>query len=162
MNERLFWRYSILGVAPKAKGNRREILENPQTGKPFSAKSPEARAFCESLIQKLWAQHALRYNDKLPDDAMFGVCGRIVYPSWLPDLDASLVKDCIEKAGLIVDDRRIRIEHWDASEVDSEQFGVEFCIFRIGVWTDKKKAVTSKRCLCPALHGLEEFDAKAI
>lgn len=93
---------------PPRKSNSRRIVTNHRTGKPMLIKSPEALAWVNSALEQIRptdcqgigsAEHPIR--------ATFNV----YYETRRPDLSVELVKDVLQKAGVISDDRHIYEEH---------------------------------------------------
>jgi len=90
----------IIGQLPR-KSNSRRIVTNSATGKPMVIKSKEARDY-EMDFEK---QIPIRYRQKL--DGHLEIKGTVYYRSNRSDLSIELLLDCLERSGVIINDRRI-------------------------------------------------------
>jgi Holliday junction resolvase RusA-like endonuclease len=108
--------------------NSRRLLKNRRSGKTFSAKSDEALSFVESFIAQISfeARRLALGSAKTPLKAIVSVW----YRSERSDLDTALVYDCLQKAGVIANDRYI-IEHHEYKHVDADDPRCEIVIEEI-------------------------------
>lgn len=88
-----------------SKANSRKLVHH--YGKPMFIKSDGARAFESSAILQLQAM--FRRRKPLTGDLVIECT--IYYPNKRQDLDASLVFDVLQKAGVIENDRQLREHH---------------------------------------------------
>lgn len=88
-----------------SKANSRKLVHHG--GKPMFIKSDGARAFETSAILQLQAL----YRRRKPLSGDLVIECTIYYPNQRQDLDASLVFDVLQKAGVIVNDRQLREQH---------------------------------------------------
>src|SRR3990167_9516512 len=95
---------TILGQVCSMK-NRRMILRNRRTGKPFSAKSSDAERYAQDFLAQVpgWAKLAL---GSLTEPLQAEVTA--YYVDMRSDLDVEIVFDCLQAAGVIANDRYIR------------------------------------------------------
>ena len=106
---------TIIFGEPCSKANSRKLVPNKKTGRIFSIKSDAGRKYVDSFL--------LQINNKRK---IFGLCSGIpkkpidckvilfcviYYATERKDLDESLVMDCLEKSGIIKNDRLIRQKH---------------------------------------------------
>ena len=102
------WAAVIEGEPASKANSRRQVPRRTKTGRIFiaSIKSAKALSFSECAVQTL----ALR-RPKQPFECDLIMECRIWYASRRPDLDASLVEDSLQRAGIIFDDRQLREKH---------------------------------------------------
>lgn len=96
----------ILGQPPR-KSNSRQIVTNAATNKPMIIKSKKALGYSEQFLQQVpgWA----RLGVGSPEDPLLLVAV-VYYTSNLPDLSVELVKDLLEKAEVLSNDRYVKAE----------------------------------------------------
>ncbi len=94
---------------PPRKSNQRQIVTRGRHGPPMLIKSKEALTYVEAFQIMLPGEYRDRKYGSLDEDLRLDVI--IWYTSRRPDLSIELVKDCLEKAGIIKNDRYIREEH---------------------------------------------------
>lgn len=116
-------RLTIKGQPPR-KSNDRRIVVNRRTGKPMSIKSKAALE---------WVEYALR---TIPAEARQGVGSPtqplcityfVRYRTRAADLSVELIKDALEKAGVISNDRYVFEDH-ALKFIDKENPGVDIII----------------------------------
>lgn len=104
---------TILGE-PCSKANSRRIIPNKKTGRPYSIKSQKALDYMGSFLGQIQRRRSYQRNGGLPvspiESKLVMYCV-IYYRTERPDLDESLVMDCLEKSGIIKNDRLIRERH---------------------------------------------------
>lgn len=93
----------IKGHLPR-KDNNRFIARNPRTGTAFIPKSKPAQQYVKDFIAQVPKGAVLGLDEDL---ALVAV---VYYRSRRSDLSVELLKDCIERAGIIKNDRSIRLE----------------------------------------------------
>ncbi|HDY67902.1 hypothetical protein LCGC14_3142890 [marine sediment metagenome] len=97
------YKATIYGQA-YSKANRRQLVINKKTKKPMFIKNEKALLYVESFkAQVVWGYDTIKCKVALH-------C-KMYYKTQRPDLDESLVMDCLEKAGVIENDRLIREKH---------------------------------------------------
>lgn len=106
----ILYKATIFGQ-PVSKENRRRVYKNKK-GKPLLAKSEEACNYAIDFCrQVVWGFEPLTCQVVLYCD--------MYYRDNRSDLDESLVMDCLQKAGVIKNDRQIkgkRIDHYISKE----------------------------------------------
>ncbi len=99
----ILYKATIYGQ-PYSKSNRRQMAFNKKTKKPMFIKNEKALAYAEAFkAQVVWGYP--------PIECKLIMNLNIYYMSERPDLDESLVMDCLEKSGVIKNDRLIREKH---------------------------------------------------
>lgn len=94
-------KFLLYGVSQQ-KGNSRQIVTNKRTGKPMVIKSSKALKAADDFISQLQVQKQSEALEGLIHlDIVF------YYPNNRHDLDDSLICDCLQKAGIIKNDRQI-------------------------------------------------------
>lgn len=97
------YKATIYGQA-YSKANRRQMVINPKTKKPMFIKNDKALAYAEDFMrQVVWGHEAI--------ECKLALYCTMYYKTERPDLDESLVMDCLEKSGVIKNDRLIREKH---------------------------------------------------
>lgn len=94
--------FTILGE-PCSKANSRIMIVNK--GKRRCIKSANAQAYVDSF---LWQVRQSRWPC-LEGNVML-ICN-IYYASYRKDLDESLIMDCLQKSGILNNDRQIKEKH---------------------------------------------------
>jgi len=110
-------RLTILGE-PASKANQRREAVNPRTGRRMVIKSAKALAWQESALQQIPPAARVQFERPVRVDM------RIYYASERPDLDESLILDClqdqwakiggqrvIKQRGIYHNDRQVREKH---------------------------------------------------
>lgn len=104
--------FLIYGQPPR-KSNQRQIVTRGRSQtkrlRPMIIKSKEARAYMDSFSDQVPEQYRDKKYGSLEEDLRLDVT--VWYKDRRPDLSIELIKDCIEKAGVIKNDRYIREEH---------------------------------------------------
>lgn len=116
--------FTVLGFLPSMKNSRR-ILKNRKTGKPFSAKSDEAVKYVEDFLLQVPPEYRDLGLGSLTQPLR--LCATVYYRSRRSDLDIALVLDCLQRAGVIANDRHIVEQHLYA-EVDEVNPRVELAL----------------------------------
>jgi len=75
-------------------------------GKPMFIKAEKALAFEKAAVAMMWLK-----RPAAPFDCDLKVTCRIYYPTRRNDLDPSLCWDCLQKAGVIANDRLLKEQH---------------------------------------------------
>jgi len=129
--------FTILGQ-PASKGNSRNIVLNPRTGRPMSIKSEAARSF--ERIARLQLPAAARRMLTGP----VRVRVRIWYASMLSDLDESIVLDVLQavytkrdkvgnrklvRRGVYLNDRQVWEKHVYRAGIDPTNPRVEVTVW---------------------------------
>lgn len=100
---------------PYSKGNRRIA-----TSSGILPKSPEAQAYERSFLAYSMAAVAeLRDMGVCPLHTFVSLSFWVYYRSDLPDLSGELIRDCLERAGFIENDRQNLI--WTMEKLYSEE-----------------------------------------
>lgn len=124
--------FTIFGQLVSMK-NRRRILRNRRTGKPFSAKSEDACKYMEDFILQVPLPYrSLRLGAV---DKLLRATVTVWYTTMRPDLDTALVWDCLQAAGVISNDRYI-IERHEYREVDAAKPRVMIHLEEIETYED--------------------------
>lgn len=117
-----FWHVDIIYGVLQSKANSRHVIKTKnitytKTGKMrpagsiMSVKSAEAQRFVNSF---LWQCKKI----PAPYSGPVSLTAIIHYPDNRHDLDESLLMDCIEKAGIIKNDRQIIKKHIERGKVN--------------------------------------------
>lgn len=109
--------------------NRRRILKNRRTGKPFSAKSDEAVKYMADFIMQVPPEYQSLKLGAV--DKPLRATITVWYTTMRPDLDTALVWDCLQAAGVITNDRYITERH-EYRQVDAVSPRVEIYLEEIG------------------------------
>ncbi len=105
---KLLAEFIITGQPPR-KSNQRMIVSRGRGGPPMVIKSKEAREYLSHFIASVPEKYRDLNLGSLKDDLRLDII--VWYTSRRPDLSVELIKDCIEAAGVIKNDRYIREEH---------------------------------------------------
>ena len=95
--------FLIEGHMPR-KSNQRKLIWSKKSGRPLFIKSDEALA---------WTDRAIGVMKTLPENSITKPCGIrawVFYRSRRSDLSVELLKDAMQKAGVVVNDRLIEYE----------------------------------------------------
>lgn len=134
-------KFTVYGQ-PVSMKNGREIVRNKRTGKPISIKSKEARQYVSDFLIQI------PYRYKIKIDVPVKVTIRAYYTSMRPDLDCELIYDCLQKGGVLKNDRLIEDKH-SQRRVDKENPRCEITIrhshFRTFKFSLKKKEIYVRR-----------------
>lgn len=117
------YEFKVLG-ALKSKANSRIIRY--LNGRPISIKNPDALAFEKTAVQQLQKQFKRK---KMIEDKV-GLELDIYYPSNRNDLSPELFFDCLQKAGVLKNDRQI-VEYSCFKKIDKLEPRVECCLYII-------------------------------
>lgn len=120
----------IEGPLPSMKNGRRIVTRGARGfGRPVSIKSEDALGFFAKVRDAFWVAVAEQTINagSVPMKGRLVLTATVYYPSLRSDLDVELLKDSLQAAGLIENDRWIREEHLVA-EVDRERPRVEFTV----------------------------------
>lgn len=112
----------IYGQPVSMKNNRRLIL-NRRTGKPMFIKSKNAIQYEKDFLKQILPKH------KLNIDHQIKVIVDAYYKSRRPDLDCELIYDCLQKNGIVKNDRLI-IQKVAYKRLDKENPRVEILIMK--------------------------------
>lgn len=96
-------RFLIEGHMPR-KSNQRKLIWSKKSGRPLFIKSDEALA---------WTDRAIGVMKTSPENSIMKPCGMrawVFYRSRRSDLSVELLKDAMQKAGLVLNDRLIEYE----------------------------------------------------
>ena len=96
-------RFLIEGHMPR-KSNQRKLIWSKKSGRPLFIKSDEALA---------WTDRAIGVMKTLPENSITKPCGIrawVFYRSRRSDLSVELLKDAMQKAGTVLNDRLIEYE----------------------------------------------------
>lgn len=116
---------TILGQV-YSKANARKFAKMSD-GRIISIKSDAARAYEQSAVMQLKSI----FGRRQPLKGELAIEATIYYPTQRQDLDASLVFDVLQKAGVIGNDRQLR-EHHLFHSIDKENPRVELSIWPRG------------------------------
>ena len=105
-NANTLYHATIYGQAV-SKANSRRMVYNKKTKKPMYIKSEKAMAYVDSFIKQT---DEFRWSGPPYECKLILHCD-MYYESERPDLDESLVMDCLQKADIIKNDRLIREKH---------------------------------------------------
>lgn len=98
--------FTILGE-PCSKANSRIMIVNK--GKRRCIKSANAQAYVDSF---LWQMRSHIKNMRLSQlEGNVRLVCTIYYASYRKDLDESLIMDCLQKSGILKNDRQIKEKH---------------------------------------------------
>ena len=106
----LLAKFEVKGQPPR-KSNQRRIVTRGRgkSGPPMLIKSEEALQYIKDFNLQVPSKYRDLEYGSLDDDLRLDII--VWYTSRRPDLSIELIKDCLEKAGVIKDDRYIREEH---------------------------------------------------
>ena len=99
MIKKFFW-CDIIYSTLYGKANSRKIIVNRRTGKPMVIKQEGALQFVHDFM-------AQARRPPVPFEGQVSLSGIIYYPNNRQDLEVELLKDCIEKAGILKNDKQI-------------------------------------------------------
>lgn len=92
---------------PARKSNGRRIVTNKRTQKPMSIKSEEALDYSDSFLKQVPGEAKVGLGG--PGDPLF-LMAEIFYKSNRSDISVELVKDLLQEAGVVFNDRYIKGE----------------------------------------------------
>ena len=98
----------VIRGQPPRKSNSREIVRNRRTGKWMVIKSKAARKWMADAIKQVPTAAKLGIGSA---EHPLKVTYHVFYASRRPDLSTELIKDMLEAAGVISNDRHIYQEH---------------------------------------------------
>lgn len=108
MEYELIAEFTVTGQPPR-KSNQRIIARRGPGGSPMVIKSKKARDYVDHFITSVPEKYRDLNLGTLKEDLRLDII--VWYTSRRPDLSVELVKDCIEAAGVIKNDRYVREEH---------------------------------------------------
>lgn len=117
--------YGIIFGHCQSKANSRRLVVHRATRKPMFIKNKKALDFEKDFINQVRGNAPF-----VPIEHDVELKCEIYYPSNRNDLDESLVMDCLQKAGIIKNDRQIK-RKIISGFVDKEQPRVEIELRRI-------------------------------
>lgn len=94
---------TIKGNLPSMK-NQRRIVRNRKTGQTLIIKSPEAIQYEKDFLRQINPKYVIGY------DGWVALRARIYYQSGRSDLDSNFLKDLLQTAGIIKNDRQVVYE----------------------------------------------------
>lgn len=100
--------FTILGE-PCSKANSRIMIVNK--GKRRCIKSAKAQAYVESFLWQAKEINSTLIKGTFPLKGNVKLACTIYYASYRKDLDESLIMDCLQKAGILKNDRQIKEKH---------------------------------------------------
>ena len=109
----LLMEFEILGE-PGSKGNSRQIVTNQNTGRPMVIKSRKSLEYEHIFNMQVNGSMALGLGS--PEERL-AIWVLVYYRSHRPDVSIELIKDLMEKAGIISNDRYIKA-HFIFGEID--------------------------------------------
>lgn len=125
--------FVIYGHLPR-KSNSRQIVGGKGKGKRMVIKSPQAREYERSFLEQI------KFNSNIPSlavdyaKALLSVKADIYYPWRLKgDLSGELLLDCLEKSGVIDNDRYV-IQTIFNKKYDKENPRAEVWIYEARFW----------------------------
>lgn len=110
MEYELLAEFTVAGQPPR-KSNQRMVVSRGRgpKAKPMVIKSKEARTYVGHFILSVPGEYRDMVHGSLEEDLRLDII--VWYTSRRPDLSVELIKDCIEAAGVIKNDRYVREEH---------------------------------------------------
>jgi len=112
------WKGVIYGE-PASKENSRRLVTNPKTGKIIPIKSKKAAGYVRDFQLQCPLLTPLLEGDLL-------IAMEIFYASYRPDLDDSLILDCMQNR-IYLNDRQVKERHLYHS-IDKRDPRVEICV----------------------------------
>jgi len=112
---------------PGRKSNSRQIVINQKTGKPMVIKSKSSIAYAEYFLINVPAEARQNWGS-LEDHLAIRLV--IYYASMRPDVSDELIKDLLEKSGVVKNDRYIRAG-LVFGLIDKEKPRTELRIYRV-------------------------------
>ncbi len=100
--------FTVLGQPPR-KSNQRMVVSRGKGGPPMVIKSEKARTYVGHFVLSVPGEYRDMVHGSLEEDLRLDII--VWYTSRRPDLSIELIKDCIEAAGVIKNDRYVREEH---------------------------------------------------
>jgi hypothetical protein len=98
--------FTIYGKVPR-KSNARRIVRPKGLDRPLVIKSQQALDYVKAFIQQVPAESKQGYGS-IQSPLLLIV--KAYYPSWRSDLSVEIIKDALEDAGVISNDRYIRAD----------------------------------------------------
>ena len=121
-------KFVVIGELPSMK-NRRRILKSRITGKPFSAKSEAAVQYAKDFVYQVPPEYRELRAGSFQTPLRLVVS--IFHRSWRSDVDIELLKDCLQAAGVVSNDRWIPEVHVYGAEIDAKNPRCEVIIEEI-------------------------------
>lgn len=119
--------FTVTGQPPR-KSNQRMIVRRGRGGSPMVIKSKKAREYVDHFIASIPEEYQTLNAGTLDDDLRLDII--VWYINRRSDLSVELIKDCIEAAGIIKNDRYVREEHLYGF-VDKENPRTKIRLYRI-------------------------------
>jgi len=117
-------RFTVYGV-PIAMKNNRRIFKSAKTGRPIVIGSAKSLAYAADFERQVPATARLSLGGP---DSHLRLSLRLYYPNWRFDADFASISDCLQRAGVISNDRWIRVISIDARELDKANPRAEILI----------------------------------
>ena len=126
------WKQTILGHPLSKANSRRSVLGSRKydtaKGKAGTSylrpvKSVEALDYQKAFVLQCW-------KPREPFRFPLILYAKVYWRSWRSDVDISLIKDSLQAAAVIANDRLIRFEIVDGTEVDGKRPRAEIELFR--------------------------------
>lgn len=114
---------------PQRKSNRRQIVTNKATGKPMLIKSKGALDYEKSFIKQVEEQGLPKLGVGTKDSHV-AVEFMLYYKDYRSDVSVEQITDCMEKSGIINNDRYIRLR-LVYGYIDKENPRAELTIYKI-------------------------------
>ena len=118
---------TVSGQAPR-KSNARQVVGRGKHGPPMVIKSQKALNYVEHFLLSVPPEYNILEHGSLDEDLRLDII--VWYTSRRPDLSIELITDCMQKAGIIKDDRYIREMHIYGF-VDKTNPRIVFRLYRI-------------------------------
>lgn len=118
---------------PQSKANSRQIVTNPHTGKPMVIKSKAALEYTKTFLKQITGDMQQGLGSIDNPLLLFVV---VYYKSNIPDLAIDLIKDLLQKSGVISNDRWVKAE-LVFSRIDKLNPRTHITIFRLKNTGDK-------------------------
>jgi Holliday junction resolvase RusA-like endonuclease len=122
--DRLLWAQTIHGAPVSMKNSRIPRLGKTLDGRPFTR---WIRARPAQLYERDFIRQARRPADPIRIDVI--VCLKIFYRNRRPDLDESIILDCLQRAQVLKNDRQVRFKIVDGLALDPQDPRVEIEVY---------------------------------
>jgi len=116
---------------PYSFKNRQRIVKNRKTGQTYIIKSPEAKAFEEAFNLQVPSESRNKWGALEIPLCLVTV---IYYKNRRSDASIEVVKDMLQKTGVVKDDRYIREQH-TLGILDKENPRIEIYLYKIPTLT---------------------------
>jgi len=125
-NFKLVAEFTIKGK-PERKSNSRRIVRNKKTKKMLVIKSQEALIYADSFAKQVPDSAKVGVGNK---DEILALWANVYYPSNRQDLSIEMIKDLLEKNGVVANDRWIKA-HLVFGAIDRENPRVDLKLYVI-------------------------------